>query len=81
MKKTNKLIQFATVLLPLLFFSLWSFAQSNLVRGTVKDETGAPMIGVNVVIKGTTNGTVTDANGKYQIEAKAESVLAYSFIG
>lgn len=81
MKKTNKLIQFATVLLPLLFFSLWSFAQTNLVRGTVKDETGTPMVGVNVVIKGTTNGTVTDANGKYQIDAKAGSVLAYSFIG
>lgn len=81
MKKTNKLIRFATVLLPLLFFSIWSFSQSNLIRGTVNDETGSPMVGVNVVVKGTTNGTVTDVNGKYQIEAKAGSVLAYSFIG
>jgi TonB-linked SusC/RagA family outer membrane protein len=81
MMKKNKLIQFATVLLPLLFFSLWSFGQANLVQGTVKDETGAPMVGVNVVIKGTTNGIITDANGKFRLEAKAGSVLTFTFIG
>ena len=79
--KKNKLVKFATVLLPLLFFALWSFGQTNPIQGTVKDETGAPMVGVNVVEKGTTNGTVTDANGKYQIDAKSGSVLIYSFIG
>jgi len=81
MMKKNKLVQFATVLLPLLFFALWSFGQTNPIQGTVKDESGAPMVGVNVVVKGTTNGTVTDANGKYQIDAKSGTVLSYSFIG
>ncbi len=79
--KKNKLVQFATVLLPLLFFALWSFGQANPIQGTVKDESGTPMAGVNVVIKGTTNGTVTDANGKYQIEVNSGAVLSYSFIG
>ena len=79
--KKNKLVRFATVLLSLLFFALWSFGQTNLIQGTVKDETGAPMVGVNVVVKGTTIGTITDASGKYQIDAKPGSVLSYSFIG
>ena len=79
--KKNKLVRFATVLLPLLFFALWSFGQTNTIQGTVKDESGTPMVGVNVVVKGTTNGTVTDANGKYQIEANSGVVLSYSFIG
>lgn len=79
--KKNKLVQFATVLLPLLFFSLWSFGQANLVQGTVKDETGAPMVGVNVVVKGTTNGTITDVNGRFRLDAKTGSVLTFSFIG
>lgn len=81
MKNKNKLIRLATVLLPMLFFSLWSFGQSNLVQGTVKDETGAPMVGVNVIIQGTTQGAVTDVNGTYKLEAKPGSVLIFSFIG
>ena len=81
MKNKNKLVRLATVLLPMLFFSLWSFGQSSLVQGIVKDETGAPMVGVNVIIQGTTQGAVTDVNGTYRLEAKPGSVLIYSFIG
>ena len=81
MKNKNKLIRLATVLLPMLFFSLWSFGQSNLVQGTVKDEAGAPMVGVNVIIQGTTQGAVTDANGTYKLETRSGSVLVFSFIG
>lgn len=79
--KKNKLIRYATVLLPMLFFSLWSFAQTTTVKGNVTDEKGEPMVGVNVVVQGTTNGVITDANGKYQIQADAKSVLNFSFIG
>ncbi len=54
----------------------------NAVEGTVKDETGAPLPGVNVVEKGTTNGTVTDEKGHFRFEASGEnSVLVFSFIG
>ena len=39
------------------------------------------MPGVNVVIKGTTSGSITDVNGKYQIDADSKSTLTFSFIG
>lgn len=47
----------------------------------VTKATGEPMAGVNVVVKGTTNGTSTDASGLYRIEAGENDVLVYSFIG
>ena len=81
MMKKNKLFQYATVVLPLLFFSLWSYAQTSMIRGTVIDEKGESMVGVNVVIKGTTTGTITDVDGKYQLQAEAKSTLDFSFIG
>lgn len=61
------------------------FAQKDqLVKGKVLDETGAPMPGTNVVLKGTTNGVSTDANGDYSLNiptGKADAVLTFSFIG
>jgi TonB-linked SusC/RagA family outer membrane protein len=56
--------------------------QSLVVSGTVKDETGAALPGVNVLESGTTNGTVTDADGKYRLTVGSrESVLIFSFVG
>ena len=55
--------------------------QSKLVRGTIVDATGVPVIGANVMVKGTTNGTVTDMDGKFSLEASEESVLVVSYIG
>jgi TonB-linked SusC/RagA family outer membrane protein len=52
------------------------------IAGFVKDETGQPLPGVNVIVKGTTVGTTTDAEGKYTLEVPDEkSVLVFSFIG
>jgi len=52
------------------------------VSGTVLDEASAPIPGVNVLVKGTTNGTTTDTNGKYSLEVEGESsILVFSFIG
>jgi TonB-linked SusC/RagA family outer membrane protein len=58
-----------------------SFAQQRTVTGTVKDEGGFPIPGVNVLIKGTTTGTQTDFDGKFQIEATPEQVLVFTYIG
>ena len=44
---------------------LISFAQERQVQGIVKDKSGEPMIGVNVLVKGTTNGTITGVDGDY----------------
>ena len=57
------------------------YAQQRAVTGTVKDPSGTPMPGVNVVIKGTTTGTVTDVNGNFTINAGENDVLVVSFIG
>jgi TonB-linked SusC/RagA family outer membrane protein len=52
------------------------------ISGQVKDESGSPLPGVNVLVKGTTNGTSTDVNGKYTLSVADESaVLIFSFIG
>jgi TonB-linked SusC/RagA family outer membrane protein len=51
------------------------------VRGIVRDENGGVMPGVNVVVKGSSNGTSTDANGLYTINAPEDAVLIFSFIG
>ena len=57
--------------------------QAKIVQGTVLEEgTNEPLIGVNVVVKGTTIGTTTDIEGKYSIKVPSEnSVLVFSFIG
>lgn len=52
------------------------------VAGTVTDETGEPLIGVSVAIKGTTTGTLTDLDGKYMIKVPRENtVLVFSYVG
>ncbi|MBN2611295.1 MAG: TonB-dependent receptor [Bacteroidales bacterium] len=80
--KKKRLLKVLTLLLPLLILSFWSYGQTRTVKGTVTDESNSPMIGVNVVVKGTTTGTVTDGNGNYSIDApSADAVLEFSFIG
>lgn len=56
--------------------------QERVVTGTVSDENGEPLPGVNIVIKGTTQGTITDVEGKYQISVPSEDViLLFSSVG
>lgn len=76
MKKLNYLF----TLLLLLGASL-GFAQTAPVTGTVTDDNGSPIPGVNVLIKGTTTGTATDFDGNYSINASANDILVFSFIG
>lgn len=56
-------------------------AQDVQVSGTVADETGSPLPGVTILLKGTTKGTTTDLDGKYSISGPATGVLVFSFIG
>lgn len=57
------------------------FAQERAVSGTVVDETGAAMPGVNVLVKGTPDGTVTDAQGRFNLSVGPNAVLVFSFVG
>ena len=59
-----------------------SFAQERAVSGTVSDESGFPIPGVNVVIKGTSAGTSSDSNGAYALDVQDQNAtLVFSFIG
>jgi TonB-linked SusC/RagA family outer membrane protein len=58
-----------------------SFAQDTPITGTVTDGDGIPLPGVNVLVEGTANGTQTDFDGRYSIQASSGDVLAFSYIG
>jgi TonB-linked SusC/RagA family outer membrane protein len=58
----------------------FSFAQEKTVTGVVSDELG-PVVGANVVVKGTSNGTTTDFDGNYSIKAKKGDVIEVSYVG
>ena len=58
-----------------------SFAQDKTISGTVTDQQGLPLPGVNIIVEGTINGTQTDFDGNYAINASAGQVLLFSYIG
>ena len=64
-----------------LLMALGLNAQDITVKGTVKDNTGEPVIGAGVVVKGTTRGTSTDIDGNYTLACAPDAVLEFSFIG
>lgn len=65
-----------------LFISMGAFAQGKVIEGNVTDEDGQPLPGVSIVVKGTSQGTITNADGIYRIEVdESANVLVFSFIG
>ena len=70
------------LILTILFLSAISlWAQDVSVRGKVTDANDVPLAGVNVIIKGTTNGTNTDADGSFALTGRKGCTLVFSFIG
>ncbi|MGM0635561.1 MAG: SusC/RagA family TonB-linked outer membrane protein [Bacteroidota bacterium] len=67
--------------LMLAFVVQLTFAQEKTVTGTVTDENGLPMPGADVLVKGTNQGTQTDFDGNYSIEASADDILVFKFLG
>ena len=68
MKQVN--LRIYKAILPLLmglFISLGAYAQLISVKGHVKDAVGEPVIGANIIVKGTTNGTITDFDGNFTL--------------
>jgi len=65
----------------LAFIVQLTFAQEKTISGIVSDVSGLPLPGVNIVVKGTTNGTQTDFDGNYSIKASVGNVLIFSYIG
>ena len=58
-----------------------SFAQQKTVSGTITDESGLPMPGATIIIRGTSTGASTDFDGRYSIQASSGQVLEFSFVG
>jgi TonB-dependent starch-binding outer membrane protein SusC len=73
--------KFYYTLVALFWLAVPLMAQDTTISGTVVDETGATLPGVNILVKGTTSGTTTDINGKYSVRASQGATLVYSFIG
>ncbi|APY11545.1 hypothetical protein BWZ22_09945 [Seonamhaeicola sp. S2-3] len=73
----------------LLFFLVFVFllstniikAQNGIVNGTVLDPNGVPLPGVNIMVKGTSNGTSTDFDGNYSIDVSPTATLVFTFVG
>ncbi|WP_340066768.1 SusC/RagA family TonB-linked outer membrane protein [Ascidiimonas aurantiaca] len=62
-----------------LFTAVWSYGQT--ITGKVTDQSGVPLPGVSIVVEGTTNGTSTDFDGNFIINARPGDKLIFSFIG
>tara|TARA_R100000306_G_scaffold237_1_gene482 strand:+ start:11514 stop:13325 length:1812 start_codon:yes stop_codon:yes gene_type:complete len=56
-------------------------AQEITVTGTVTDESNLPLTGVNIIVKGSNNGTQTDLDGKYELKAEIGQKLKFSYVG
>lgn len=75
---------FSTILTTLCLFlaGVLSYAQNTIsVTGTVKDGSGAPVIGASVMQKGATVGAATDLDGKYKVSVPSNAILEFSCIG
>ena len=55
--------------------------KNRKITGTITDPMGSPIIGANIIVKGSTQGTITDLDGKYSIEVGGNSILQISYIG
>lgn len=62
-------------------FAATAYSQDVAITGTVTDTNGEPLTGVNVVVKGTTTGAITDIDGNFSVSGKKGSTLVFSYIG
>ncbi len=74
-------LRFVMMTLVAVAFSVSAWAQNISVTGTVSDVNGEPVIGAYVLVQGTSNGTSTDADGKYQISVASNGTLEFSLVG
>ena len=79
--KSLKSLQKPLVLLFLLCLLPMGALAQSLIKGTVNDEAGEPIIGASVKVVGTNSGTVTDFNGKFSVNAPSNGQLEISYVG
>ncbi len=82
LKKTQAFRYMLSVGCLLFFFSIGMFAQQQTVKGVVKDVTGEPIIGASVLVKGTSNGTITNLDGAFSLSNVEEGVeIEITYVG
>lgn len=64
-----------------LFLTIGLHAQQKVITGKVLDEIGEPIVGANVVEKGTTNGTISDVEGDFSLKIDSDASITISFLG
>ncbi len=79
--KISRSLRLAALTLVAMTLSLSAWAQNISVTGTVTDVNGEPVIGAYVLVQGTTNGTATDVDGKYQINVPSNGTLVFTLVG
>lgn len=62
-------------------FAVTAYSQDVTITGTVTDANSEPLVGVNVLVKGTTTGAITDIDGNFSVSGKKGSTLVFSYIG
>ena len=77
----HRLWKLAVAMLPVMLLSFSVFAQKHEISGKILDEEQMPISGVNVVIKGTTLGTITGGDGSFSMQATDNDVLVITYIG
>lgn len=78
--KRLNMMRFSSSFVIAFLCTLSAFAQ-NVIKGTVSDVNGEPMVGVSVVVKGTTTGKITDLNGQYTIKVQPKDILTFFCVG
>jgi iron complex outermembrane receptor protein len=77
-----RIYTFCFVVLGMIFFSTFSYSQNYVVKGKVTDAKGEVLIGVNIIEKGTSNGTATDKDGRYSLGYNSlDAVIVFSYVG
>lgn len=76
----DRMLKRAKLLVAFLIMGTCAFAQTK-ITGVVKDNTGEPLVGVNVQEKGTKNGTITNINGNFSMTVERGKTLVFSYIG
>ena len=72
---------FVSLLMLLLLFPLGAFAQQQMIKGQVVDDSGESIIGATIMVKGAKEGTLTDFDGNFSLKGKVGTTLSISYVG
>lgn len=83
MRKNKLFFQGLFLMISILFSGMYGYAQggNQVVSGTITSSTGMPLVGVNIIEKGTNNGAISDFDGNFSVKVKKHATLLFTYIG